>query len=89
MRRFRNPRYAPESLERKLSPSGFSYPVAAEFATVAAVETTPAESTAATAEPPPVPDPTDPKDPNPCPAPGEPPSGDPTNPLGPSEPGSY
>ena len=32
MRQFRNPRYAPESLERKLSPSGFFAPVAAEFA---------------------------------------------------------
>src|SRR4051812_15941408 len=28
MRRFRNPRYAPESLERKLSPSGFAPPPA-------------------------------------------------------------
>ncbi len=32
MRRFRNPRYAPEGLERKLSPSGFSIPVTAEIA---------------------------------------------------------
>ena len=32
MRRFHNPRYAPESLERKLSPSGFAtLPVAAEI----------------------------------------------------------
>ena len=32
MRRFRNPRYAPEGLERKLSPSGVSIPVTAEVA---------------------------------------------------------
>ena len=37
MRRYRNARYAPESLERKLSPSGFGFgfaPVPAHFATV-------------------------------------------------------
>lgn len=32
MRRFRSPRYAPESLERKLNPSGFVPAVAAEVA---------------------------------------------------------
>ena len=32
MRRFRNPRYAPEALERKLHPSGFGLPITAEFA---------------------------------------------------------
>ena len=35
MRHFRNPAYAPESLERKLSPSGFiAIPVAAEVSQV-------------------------------------------------------
>src|SRR4051812_33428063 len=41
MRRFRNPRYAPESLERKLSPSGFAPPPA----DVSVVETPAAPST--------------------------------------------
>lgn len=47
MRRFHNPRYAPESLERKLSPSGVAtIPVAAEIyvptiETSAAAEVTP------------------------------------------------
>ena len=77
MRRFRNPRYAPESLERKLSPSGVSLPVTAEFAAICPVAAT---------EPPPVPDPTDPNCPDPSPAPGEPPSGGPPTPKGPLEP---
>lgn len=74
MRRFRNPRYAPEALERKLQPSGFSLPVTAEFA--------PASRSAyvAAADPPPTnPSPNDPSTPDPTPEPspsdpwGEPP----------------
>jgi len=36
MRRFHNPRYAPESLERKLHPSGIALPVTAEYAPASA-----------------------------------------------------
>ena len=81
MRRFRNPRYAPESLERKLSPSGVSLPVTAEFAVFT--------SARITVEPPPVPDPTDPLCPDPSPVPGEPPSGGSPSPKGPTEPDIY
>lgn len=78
MRRFRNPRYAPEGLERKLNPSGFGIPVTAEVApaTPSPAPAEPAEvgmgaraarSSFATYDPPP----TVPKDP--APSTGEPP----------------
>ena len=41
MRRFRNPRYAPEALERKLHPSGFTLPVTAEYASATHFSPTP------------------------------------------------
>ena len=63
MRRFRNPRYAPEALERKLHPTGLAIPVTAEFATTSA---TPATSATATDPPPTTPTPT------PTPTPTEP-----------------
>ncbi len=51
MRRFRNPRYAPEGLERKLNPSGFALPVTAEYApadpSTAPTETDPTPTVAA------------------------------------------
>ena len=64
MRRFRNPRYAPEALERKLHPSGLTIPVTAEFATAA-------RSTFGfrTEPPPSSPDPNDPSTPTPTPTP--------------------
>ena len=44
MRHFRNPRYAPESLERKLHPSGFALPVTAEFSPASASAPAPSAS---------------------------------------------
>ncbi len=48
MRRFRNPRYAPEGLERKLNPSGFAIPVAAEYSPAITNDSPAAEALAAT-----------------------------------------
>jgi hypothetical protein len=70
MRKIRNPRYAPEFLERKLSPTGLSYAAAVEVATLAANDDPPSY-------PPDDPiDPTDPSDPAPPPS----------NPGGPTDP---
>ena len=48
MRRCRNPRYAPEGLERKLNPSGFAIPFAAEYSPAVTSDNPPAASLAAT-----------------------------------------
>lgn len=76
MRRFRNPRYAPESLERRLSPSGLASPLAAEFATL----DTPGHPV------PGDPEPDYPSPPIPPDGSGEPPIDDPSIPSGPGEP---
>ena len=47
MRQFRNPRHAPEALERKLHPSGMIIPITAEYAPVVA-NVTPTESVSTT-----------------------------------------
>ena len=48
MRRHRNPRYAPESLERKLNPSTFGAPVLAEVAPIVSLDVELSQSTAVT-----------------------------------------
>jgi hypothetical protein len=73
MRRFRNPRYAPESLERRLSPSYMPVPAAA-----ALVWRMPAPAPAATAPLPSIFPPSDPS---------LPPLGAPIPPVGPALPG--
>ena len=70
MRRFRNPRYAPEGLERKLNPSPIGIPVTAEVASMSI----------SSCDPPPT-VPTDPFDP--ATGTGSPPPTVPTNPNGP------
>ena len=82
MRRFRNPRYAPEGLERKLNPSGFGIPVTAEIAPASSPSKSPPTNFD---PPPPPPSPTAP----PAPGSGEPPWGGPTVPNGPTEPDCY
>jgi hypothetical protein len=70
MRKIRNPRYAPEFLERKLSPTSFMMaPATAQVATMSDPTPTPA--------PTPSPTPTDPSDPTTPPT-------DPSGPSGPS-----
>lgn len=73
MRRFRNPRYAPEALERKLHPSGFSLPVTAEFAFASR------SAYVAANDPPPT-------NPSPNPSPNDPPSPEPAPPPEPDNP---
>ena len=85
MRQFRNPRYAPESLERKLSPSSYIVQAPAEYAPLSAAQSRLAKVVAV--EPPPVePVPTPLPQPQPEPGTGEPPWGSPSDPAGPREP---
>lgn len=87
MRRHHNPRYAPESLERKLNPSGIvGIPVTAEiyvpntqFDDVASPD-----STAPIASD--ISDPVPSTDPTLCTDPGDPPIDEPTSPVGPDMP---
>ncbi len=91
-RRFRNPRYAPESLERRLSPSTFLAPTSAYVYTDSTMDTTtttdstldPNSSSSST------PDTTLTADPEPAPAPipgtENPPIEAPKTPIGPAVP---
>ena len=100
MRRFRNPRYAPEALERKLHPSGVAPVLAEIYVPTATAAGTPTQDdsgdpgasdvSGGPAEPgDPIPSnstPPDGSDPAPPPGNGDPPTDTPSIPVGPGEP---